>query len=272
MKRLFDSLTQLEPATGGLPEGALRPEPKPSDLLSGIRRAPTKAHPETRVLCGSDRNNVAREHFKYLEHRLRGLLDKHTAKRVLITSAVPREGKTVVAANLAVTLANTSRRVLLINADMRKTGTEDPLGVTNGVGLAEVLEARAALDDALLLIEGLNIHYIPAGICTNNPGDLVQSTQLAALLSGFDDFDWVIIDSPPIAAFADALTLANHVDTTIVVARSGVTARSELERAVDTLNANRSQVAAVILNAYEPPRKRQAYYNHYYKANGKNGR
>ena len=270
MKRLFDSLSQLESSTDGLSEPLIL-EPKPSGLPTGIRRVPTQAHPDTRVLCGSDRNNVAREHFKYLEHRLRGLLDKPSAKRVLITSAVPREGKTVVAVNLAVTLVNTSKRVLLINADMRKTDGADPLGV-KGAGLAEVLEGRASLDEALVLIEGLNIHYIPAGVGTENPGDLVQSAKLGDLLSGFDEFDWVVIDSPPVAAFADALTLANHVDTTIVVARSGVTGRSELERTVDTLNANRSPVAAVVLNAYEPLRNRKSYYNHYYKANGKNGR
>jgi Mrp family chromosome partitioning ATPase len=130
-------------------------------------------------------------------------------------------------------------------------------------GLADALEERAGAVEVLSYLDELNIYYASAGKPTSSPGDLVQNPRLGIFLKAMDEFDWIVIDSPPLATFADALTLANQADAVVLVARSGLTGRQDLQRAVDTLKANRSRIAAVVLNACDQRRNKDGYYSYY---------
>jgi capsular exopolysaccharide synthesis family protein len=181
----------------------------------------------------------------------------------LVTSSTPKEGKTVVAANLAVTLACSSAHVLLLDADMRGPGSGALYGLENSLGLADILERRATLAETTVYLEELKVHYIPSGKPSSSPADLVKSARMKELFEEVAGFDWVVVDSPPIGTFADGLSLAPQVDAVLLVARSGMTSKRDLEESLAALKD--SKIAAVVLNAHDQQRKRDSYYSYYSK-------
>ena len=268
MSRLHDALRQLEAMTP--PEGRhsgiteiLRdlPEALNGHAARQVRRVNIRIGPESHIVVNAARNDRVREQFRFIEHRLRKMGESSRIKRVLVTSSTPKEGKTVVAANLAVALASSSSRVLLLDADMRGPATQDLYGINATSGLADILERRATVSDVLLYLEEMKVHYIPAGKPSTSPSDLLNSIRLTALLSELDDFDWIVVDSPPVSTFADALSLASQTDTVIVVARSGMTYKRDLEESLAALKE--SKIAGVILNAHDRGKKRDGYYSYY---------
>ena len=230
-------------------------------LAESARHLKVLVRPASHIVVDVTRNHPVREQFRFLEHRLRRLGETSGMKRVLVTSSTPKEGKTVVAANLAVTLACSSSRVLLVDADMRGPGSQALYGLTDQPGLAEILEERVSLSEALLYFEGLSIYYLPSGIPSSSPLDLLNGDRIKGLFALFDEFDWVVVDSPPINAFADALSLASQVDSVVLVARSGMTHKQDLEESLAALKD--SKIAGVVLNAHDSERKRDSYYSYY---------
>jgi succinoglycan biosynthesis transport protein ExoP len=239
----------------------------PANWDREVRRLANTPEPESRIIVTTERQNPVREQFRYIEHHLRKLRQKKPVKRILVTSAAPREGKTVVASNLAFTLAFSAARVLLIDGDMRGCGRADVLGVGDAKGLADILENRATVLETMIYLEALKTYYIPAGKPSIDPADLVQGERMREFLKTSEEFDWVVLDSPPIGAFADALSLASQVDTVVVVARSGVTQRRDLEESLAALQEY--HVAGVVLNAYDQPKRHDYYYSYYDARKGK---
>ena len=273
MSRTFDALRRAavnepeEPQVLQVPVRSPLLERDSDNTLAGeTRRIAAPPKPESHIVVDSDRqNSTVREHFRYMEHQFRKLRQSTGLKRILVTSSAPREGKTVVAANLAATLACGTARVLLIDADMRGAGSGSLFGATESVGLAGVLEGRATPSEAMVYLDALKVYYIPAGRPSSSPADLVQGGQMRDLLASLEQFDWVIVDSPPIGAFADALSMATQVDGVVVVARSGLTARHELEHTLAALKDCR--VAGIVLNGHD--KRQKDYYRSYYSSNGK---
>ena len=230
-----------------------------------IQRISTLPKPEAHVVVDSDnRNHTIREHFRYMEHQLRKLQQNAGVKRVLVTSSTPREGKTVVASNLAATLASGGARVLLMDVDMRGPGNAALLGLKDPPGLAEVLEGRATISQVLIYLEALNLYYLPSGQPLGDPADLVQGGHLQHIFTQLEEFAWIVVDSPPIGAFADALSMADHADGVILVVRSGMTAKRDLERSLAALKDCR--IAGIVLNGHAKAQK--DYYSSYNKLRG----
>lgn len=268
MSRLHEALRRLEGTKFPQDEhsGVAELLTELSNSLSGhttreVRHVHAQIEPGSHIVVNASRNNPICEQFRFLEHRLRHLGETSRIKRVLVTSSTPREGKTVVAANLAVTLACSSPRVLLVDADMRGPGSQALYGLNNSVGLADILEGRATLSDGLLYLEEMKVHFLPSGKTVSSPADLVKSVRMSELLAELDDFEWIIVDSPPIGAFADGLSLASQVDTVVLVARTGMTHKHDLEESVAALQGQK--IAGVVLNAHDHPRKRDSYYSYY---------
>ena len=268
MSRLHDALRQLERMDPSESEGPKIaeaswsvPKGRSGNPAESARRLRVQVKPESHIIVDTVRNHPIREQFRFLEHRLRRLGETSRIKRVLVTSSTPKEGKTVVAANLAVTLSRSSSRVLLLDADMRGPGSQDLYGLACKSGLADVLEDRASLSDVLLYLEELKVYYIPSGTPTSSPVDLVNSERMKELFDEVEGFDWVVVDSPPIGTFADALSLSTNVDTVVLVARSGMTHKRDLEDSLSALKDAR--IAGVVLNAHEAGRKRDSYYYYY---------
>lgn len=168
---------------------------------------------------------------------------------VLVSSANAGEGKTTIALNLSCVLAQQSK-TCLVEGDLRRPMIERALGLDPHVGLEQVLTGKVSLNDALVAagdIPGLTI--LPAASLTRNPADLLASAGMVSVVSQLgQEFDYVVIDSPPVIPFSDARSLASLSDAVILVSRYGRTTRTAMCRASELLNDVRGRVVGVVLN------------------------
>jgi capsular exopolysaccharide synthesis family protein len=234
--------------------------------LERARRERCLPQIERRVVVDSGETHPGEEKLRHLSHRLHHLRQARRLRTLVVTSGVPEEGKTVVATNLALTLANADSRVLLIDGDMRRPSIQSMLGVELGPGLSGCIAGNADPADCLRRLEPSGLYFLDAGGPVANPVELVQKAQFQELLKiCAANFDWVIIDTPPVIPFADAHFIASVSDAVLLVARAGVTRPAEFERAVRSLKG--AYVAGTVLNSYDEPEER-SYYAHY----GREGR
>ena len=164
------------------------------------------------------------EEFRTLRSRLYQMREKQPLKKVLVTSSLPREGKSFVAANLAQAMVRQhGRRVLLIDADLRAARLHLALGTVATPGLSEYLQGE--VDEFGIMQRGAmeNLFFVPAGRSTSNPAELVANGRLKLLLDRVESlFDWIVIDSPPAVPVSDAGLIANHCDGVLMVVRSAL--------------------------------------------------
>lgn len=262
MSRFHQALTGLK--TGG----AAFPETR-SEYAAGSQR-PQLTRPRDPVAVplyrsagpsDADGRLAFVEKFRFLASRLYQLRQQRGVRTVLITSAIPKEGKTLVAANLALMLARGAGHVVLIDGDLRGPSLHHVLGLPEMPGLAQVLTNGLPVPRAVHCLDALGLHYLPAGKPWAGSAERLQDPGMRQLLAGgLKDFDWVILDSPPLAAFADAHYLAMMSDTVLLVARADETPRLALRQAVAALSG--SDIAGVVLNCNED-RVRKSYYHHY---------
>jgi protein-tyrosine kinase len=165
------------------------------------------------------------EQFRTLRSRLYQMREKQPLKKVLVTSSLPKEGKSFVAANLAQALVwQHGRRVLLIDGDLRASRLHLALGSALTPGLSEYLLGEA--DEFAIMQRGAmeNLFLIPAGRSTSKPAELIANGRLKFLLSRVEPlFDWIIVDSPPAVPVSDAGLMANHCDGVLMIVRSNAT-------------------------------------------------
>lgn len=191
----------------------------------------------------------------------------HPPQVILLTSALPREGKTTAAVNLAVTLAQLGDRTLLIDADLRKPGISRLLNLTDGkhAGLSTYLAGVSSLDLVTIPHPRItNLAAIPTGPLPPNPADLLSSLRMREAIAALRrEYKFIVIDSPPIMAATDAVIISALCDGVLLVARSGETPREALTRTRDLLAAVHSRVLGVILNAVDLSAP-QYYYSYSY--------
>ncbi|HEY1662531.1 MAG TPA: polysaccharide biosynthesis tyrosine autokinase [Verrucomicrobiae bacterium] len=184
-------------------------------------------------------------------------------KLVLITSAVPNEGKSTIASNLAFTLALGGARVLLMDADLRKGRLHDILGVPSNPGLAELLLQPGDLDKFILATPMSNLSFIPRGRGQRNPGDLFLSPVFDDILARLRErYDYVIIDSCPVFAADDATTLAPKVDGTLFVVRSRFSRANIVKEALEMLYQRQANILGLILNRTDATDRSYHYYKY----------
>jgi capsular exopolysaccharide synthesis family protein len=160
---------------------------------------------------------------------------------------VPREGKTVVAINLAATLARSSSAVLLVDADLRHPRLP-VLGIAPGPGLADFLAGQIELTQAIHRVESLGFYYLAAGFASANPSELIQKPALQEFISqAAAAFDWVIFDSPSVNLFADPRHLATLVDGVLLVVRENVTPKEAAEKSLAALD--KAFIVGLVFNA-----------------------
>jgi capsular exopolysaccharide synthesis family protein len=166
----------------------------------------------------------------------------------VITSAVPGEGKTTTAANLALACAeDRKRRTLLIGADLRGPSVSRYITPTPSVGLAEVLAGDVPLEGALIEMPGSRLWVLPEGAPGKRPLAIVRSPVVGGLMADLRRrFDHVVIDAPPTVPFTDAAVLASHADGVLIVVRAGVSTKTLIRRAWESLSA--ANVLGVVLN------------------------
>ncbi len=209
---------------------------------------------------GVDRNVVtltapasaAAEQFRSLYFRLERLKQLRQLKILSVTSAVAGEGKSVVALNLALTAARASmdRRILLVDADLRRGSVADLLGIRRTPGLKELLEGEAEIRDVLRRFQGERLAVIPCGGASAEPVGALASARMRQLLERVrDHFDEVYVDLPPALPFADAAILGGLSDGVLMVIRANQTAAKHVRLAVEMLAG--APIVGCVLNGSE---------------------
>jgi len=185
---------------------------------------------------------------------------------VSVTSSLPGEGKTTVSINIAATLAQRGRRVLLVEADLRRSTMMRRLGLDLarvGEGLSECLTGAIEAEDAIQTVPSLpTLHVLPAGKRAPNPGELLDSDKMRNLIRTWrSQYDNVILDCPPMVGLHDPIAVATESDGTIIVARSARTGKQSLRRVRDMLLHLHVHILGVVLNDFDP---KSTDYQHYY--------
>ncbi len=189
------------------------------------------------------------EIYRMLQANLKFLSSDQKLKAFVVSSSVPKEGKSTISANLGAAIAQLGYRVLLIDADMRHPCQHHIWGLTNAVGLSEVLVGQAEVGTAICQgIEQPDI--LTAGVTPPNPLALLDSKRMASLIRSFTEtYDFVIIDTPPILLAADALTLSQMTDGMLLVARPKMVDRDSATMAKETLERSNQPVLGMVVNA-----------------------
>src|ERR1700722_9268237 len=197
--------------------------------------------PQSRLLCLTDSGSPAAEAFRLLGVRLRHLRRHQPLKKVLITSTIPQEGKSMVAANLACTLAlRTQQRTLLLEGDLRRPSLSQKFGLGRNPGLDECLQGARSLTTSIYHLEGLNLWILPAGSVPSNAQELLQSGRLSALMDQLTEwFDWIIIDSPPVLPLADTSVWMRLADGILITTRQGTTEKRQLQRGLEAVESKK---------------------------------
>lgn len=199
------------------------------------------------------------ESFRQLRTNLQFIDVDNPPRSLVVTSAVPSEGKTTTTCNLAIALAQTGRQTLLVEADLRRPRIGDYLGIESAVGLTDVLVGRLPIEEALqawAAVPGLFV--LPSGVLPPNPSELLGSAHMRALLSELERDYLVVIDAPPLLPVTDAAVLAAAASGAILVVRAGSTRKDEVRRAVEAVRAVGGRVFGTVYNM-APTRGPDAY-------------
>jgi polysaccharide biosynthesis transport protein len=192
-------------------------------------------------------------------------------KVIMVTSALPQEGKSTTSINCAVVLAQKGVRVLLIDADLRRPSIHKTLGMGPRSGLSNVLTGSITLEQAITRPQILpNLHVLPAGTPPPNPAELLASTNMRdVLLELREKYDHIVLDTPPTLSVTDAVVLSPRADAIVLVIRSGHTTKQALRRSRDILMQVNAKVSGVLLNAVDLS---SPDYYYYYEYQGKYAR
>lgn len=189
-------------------------------------------------------------------------------KSIVLTSSVPNEGKSTVAYNLAQAIASSGKRTLIVECDMRRRSLADMVGARARHGIYAVLSGQVELDEALVATSHRNLFFLDSEPHIPNPADILSSQRFRKLVAQMEsDFDYVVIDTPPVGTFVDAAIIAALADATALVVRERFVKRVELQNAYDQLKKADANVIGVIMNMCEA--ESSEYYYAYYNKEGK---
>ena len=222
--------------------------PAPAQQLPSV---PVVIKPDIRLVCLTQKDSLAAEKFRFLAVRLRRLQQDRAVKKLLVTSTIPEEGKSMISANLALSLVRKKRqRILLLEGDLRRPTLCESFGLRNLPGVSEWLKSGSCKITNVYHIDEAGLWFLPAGSPPENPMELMQSGRLAELMEQLTVwFDWIVIDSPPVLPLADTSIWSRLADGILLVAREGTTKKRELQRGLEMLD--HSKVLGLVLNSSE---------------------
>ena len=255
------------PSLGMIPLGSRR-----SKEVGGSRKLALASSKEAVELVTQSRpRSQMAESYRALRTSLLLTFVGGPPKVILITSALPEEGKTTTSVNSAIVLAQKGIRVLLIDADLRRPSIHKTLGMGPKIGLSNVLTGNATLEQAIIPSTVLpNLFILPAGTPPPNPAELLASVQMKTVLEELrEQYDHIVIDTPPTLSVTDAVVMSTSADAVVLVIRSGQTTKPALRRARDILIQVNARVCGVLLNAVD---LNSADYYYHYEYQGKYSR
>jgi capsular exopolysaccharide synthesis family protein len=200
------------------------------------------------------------ESYRMLQANLKFLSSDKPLQAIVVTSSVPKEGKSTVSANLAAAMAQLGHRVLLIDADMRHPLQHHIWNLNNTAGLSDLIVGQ--VDFAATVHEGMpNLYILTAGVIPPNPLALLDSKRMANLIKNFcTTYDFVIIDAPPLVLGADALTLGKMTDGVLLVARPGTLTSNSATLARESLERSSQKVLGLVVNGVIPENESDSYF------------
>jgi len=228
----------------------IEPTPAPSSF-EDLERCPVlqvSIPQDSRLVAVGKEESLGAEKFRFLAVRLRQLRQSRPLKKILVTSTIPQEGKSTVAANLACTLARRKQqKTLLLEGDLRRPTLAARFGLGRTPGLCEWLSGQTKSIN-LYRLESLGLWVLPAGAAPQNPLELMQSGKLAPLMTQLEAwFDWIVIDSPPVLPLADASMWSRLADGILLVTRKGTTEKKQLQRGLETIE--KSKLLGALVNS-----------------------
>lgn len=231
-----------------------------ADIWKQFKPLSLAPQPEGRLVCLTEKGSPAAEAFRLTGVRLKDLRQVRPLQKVLITSTVPREGKSTVAANLACVLASKSGdKVLLLEGDIRRPSLSQIFNLGKVAGICELLRGECSLHDSIYRLEGAGIWIMPAGSSPAMPLELLQSTKLPALMDQLASlFDWIIVDSPPVLPLADTSIWMRMADGILLVTRQGVSEKKQLQRGLKALESEK--MIGALLNCLQDTDYSKYYY------------
>jgi capsular exopolysaccharide synthesis family protein len=252
------------PSQNLLQPSVLKSEPKP------LRVEEVQVEHFGRIVFHTDPTSAAADRFRLLRMRLRDCWTVGKLKSVLITSPLPGEGKSTTALNLATALAEErTRTVLLVDGDLHRGSLNKQLALDPHVGLAECLHKRLNPLSAIRRVEPFGWYLLSCGNLNgaHNPTELLQPQDLSTLFQKLtSQFDWIIVDSPPVLPLSDAIALRQHTDGSLLIARAGSTSAKHVEDSIALLG--RKHIIGLILNGIQKLDHPYSVYYDYHR-NGK---
>jgi capsular exopolysaccharide synthesis family protein len=186
-------------------------------------------------------------------------------RTIMITSAVPAEGKTTTAVNMAVTMADRGMRVVVMDTDLRRPNVHKVLKMERGPGLADVLRGDTELSSVVRPTRIKNLWILSSGRVPPNPSELIGSESMKQVMNRLSkEFDLIICDAPSILVVTDPVLMATHVDSVILVVSVERAKRETVQRARKLMDAAKAHISGVVLNGLEASRRHYYYYYYYY--------
>ena len=239
----------VEPRAARVDAAPLREPAPPSASLPSLDAMPhVNAEFDPHLVAALAPTSLAAEQYRSLRTRLRQAENGRPLRMIAVTSPNKGDGKSLTAANLALTMAQEfQQRVLLVDCDLRRPSVHHLFGLGDGPGLGDVLMNVAELDQVLVALPEHHLTVLPAGIPPTNPAELLGSATMRRVLDTLRTrFDRILIDVPPVAPLADLHVLAPMVDGLLMIVRAGVTPKPAIERALSGLDT--SKVLGLVLN------------------------
>jgi protein-tyrosine kinase len=240
---------------------AITTSPGPEPVGKGGAISGFNSQWRERLVVSPDVDPILVEQFRRLAATLHHAQATNNVRTVMVTSATPGDGKTQTAINLALILSESyGRKVLLVDADLRRPAIRDVSHIPDVVGLADGLRAKA--DQKLTVFQLTSrLSLLPAGRPDPDPMSGLTSSRMGQILSdAAKRYDWVVVDAPPVGTVADASILSEMVDATLLVVRARQTSCALTQKAIDAIG--RERILGVVLNAVD--KIDDAGYSHYY--------
>lgn len=219
-----------------------------------------------KLITISKPQHIISEQFRTVRTNLSFSMPDKDLKTLLVTSSIPNEGKSTSSANLGVVFAKEGKKVLLVDADMRKPTLHFTFPMVNTYGLSTILTRQHEYIEAIEITEVEGLYIIPAGPIPPNPSELLSSKNMEYFIqSVIQEFDLIIFDAPPVLSVSDAQILANKCDGTLMIVNSGHVDKSEVVKAKAALQASQANILGVVLNNFKLPKSKYYYEDYAYK-------
>jgi protein-tyrosine kinase len=228
------------------------------------KKAKAKAKLKRRLVTISNTRSFIAEQFRTIRTNIKYSAPDIDLKTILVTSSTIGEGKSTNVGNLGVVFAQEGKKVLIVDADMRKPTMHYIFGVLNTVGLSTVLARQNDINSVIQETPILGLHVLPSGRIPPNPAELLSSKRMEGIFDELKElYDIVIFDSPPLLSVADAQILSNKCDGTLLVIDTGAVEREDVIKATEILKSSHSKIMGTILNNYNITKRQKKNYLYY---------